>query len=105
MTKKELITLIMIIVILIILNVVNYVRRENMKKSYVILVEEAAIQVSINSAGTEELEDLPGIGPELAHRIVTYRSGNGRFEKLEDLKEVKGIGDKLYSNILPYIKL
>jgi competence ComEA-like helix-hairpin-helix protein len=105
MTKRELIVLIVIIVILTTLTVVNYIRRENAKKSYVILVEEAALQISINSAQIEEFEELLGIGPELAQRIVAYRNTHGQFEKLEDLKRVKGIGNKLYNNVLPYIKL
>jgi competence protein ComEA len=105
MTKRELIVLIMITVILATLTTVNYIRRENTKKSYVILIEEAALQISVNSARTEELEELPGIGPELAQRIVSYRDEHGQFETLEDLKRVKGIGNKLYNNVLPHIKL
>jgi competence protein ComEA len=105
MTKRELIVLIVIIAILATLTMVNYIRRENAKKNYVVLVEETALQILINSAQTAELEELPGIGPELAQRIVSYRNKHGQFETLEDLKRVKGIGNKLYNKILPYIKL
>ena len=56
-------------------------------------------KVNINSANQTELETLPGIGPSLAQRIIEYREVNGEFEKIEDLQNVKGIGDSKYSNI------
>lgn len=56
-------------------------------------------KVNINSANQTELETLPGIGPSLAQRIIEYREANGNFEKIEDVQNVKGIGDSKYSNI------
>lgn len=105
MKRKEIFILLILITVLLVINVVSYVRRENLKKSYVILVEEEAIQISINEADVDELTELPGIGPVLARRIIEYRNQNGLLEKLEDLKRVKGVGDNLYQKILPYIKL
>ena len=105
MNRKELVIIVVIIAILITINVINYIRRENFKKGYVALVEEKAVQISINDASANELEELPGIGPELADRIVEYRGENGKFRKLDDLKMVSGIGDKLLQKILPHIKL
>ena len=105
MKKREFTILLILIFILVVINAVSYVRKENLKKSYVILLEEEAIQISINEADVNELTELPGIGPVLASRIIEYRNQNGLFEKLEDLKRVKGIGDNLYQKILPYIKL
>jgi comEA protein len=105
MKRKEIFILLILITVLLVINVVSYVRRENLKKSYVILVEEEAIQISINEADVDELTELPGIGPVLASRIIEYRNQNGLLEKLEDLKQVKGVGDKVFQKILPYIKL
>lgn len=56
-------------------------------------------KVNINDAKQTELETLPGIGPSLAQRIIEYRETNGKFQKIEDLQNVKGIGDSKYSNI------
>ena len=48
--------------------------------------------LDINSAAAEELSALPGIGVELAERIVEYRAVNGEFQSVEDLDGVPGIG-------------
>jgi competence protein ComEA len=54
--------------------------------------------VNINSASAEELARLPGIGPATARAIVEYRSGEP-FRKAEDIRKVKGIGDKLFERL------
>lgn len=105
MNKREIWVLMILIVVLISINIVNYSKRENLKKSHSVLVEEGAVRISINDADAAELEDLPGIGPILAERIVEYRKKDGGFKTLEELKEVKGIGDKIFQKILPYLKL
>lgn len=49
--------------------------------------------LSLNRATAGQLQDLPGVGPVLAQRIVDHRDANGRFETVEDLLEVPGIGE------------
>jgi len=49
--------------------------------------------ININTAGYEALQGITGVGAVIAQRIIDYRSENGLFQKIEDLKNVKGIGD------------
>ncbi|HXE40673.1 MAG TPA: helix-hairpin-helix domain-containing protein [Azonexus sp.] len=50
--------------------------------------------VNINTASVDELDAVKGIGPSKAKAIVDYRSKNGQFKSVDDLKEVKGFGEK-----------
>lgn len=56
-------------------------------------------QISLNRATQAELEELPGVGPALAGRMIDWRTANGGFKKKEDLLNISGIGDKLYAGI------
>lgn len=62
-------------------------------------------QVNINTATAPELERLPGVGPALAARILEHREKNGAFKRVEDLLLVKGIGEKSFERLKPYIAL
>lgn len=55
--------------------------------------------ININKATQAELETLQGIGPSLATRIIEYREENGKFNSIEDIKNVSGIGDNKYDAI------
>ncbi len=55
--------------------------------------------VNINTAGSELLQTLPGIGPMTAERIIEYRETKGRFKSVGDIQDVKGIGPKKYEAI------
>lgn len=58
--------------------------------------------VNLNSASTDELDMLPGVGPAIASRIVEYRNKR-QFEKPRHLKRVKGIGPVTFSEMKPYV--
>lgn len=60
---------------------------------------EKSGKININTATQADLETIDGIGPALAERIVEYRKQNGKFKNIEELKSVKGIGDKKFESI------
>ena len=61
--------------------------------------ETAPEKIDHNRADAEELQTLPGIGEELAERIVCRRAENGAFESVEEIRSVDGIGEKKYEAI------
>lgn len=61
--------------------------------------------ISINFASEKQLEELKGVGPAMAKRIIDYRTNHGLFQTVESLTLVKGIGDKMLSNIIHQICL
>ena len=63
----------------------------------------ATAPVNLNSAAPAQLETLPGIGAAAAKRIVEYRQKNGAFKKIEELMNVKGIGEKSFLKLKPLI--
>lgn len=56
--------------------------------------------VNINSADAETLDTLPGIGPAIAEKIVAYRKANGPFHSIDELKNVSGIGESKYQDLI-----
>ncbi len=61
--------------------------------------------VNINTASLEELMRLDGVGPAMAARIMEYRSEHGLFSSADELKEVKGMGEKKFSAIKDYVEV
>lgn len=66
-------------------------------------IDDTKKLISLNSANKEELMTLPGIGESKALAIIAYREENGLFNNTEELKNIKGIGDKMFEKIKDYI--
>ena len=65
--------------------------------------EPAKKVVNINTATAAELTRLPRVGEKLAQRIVDHRKQHGAFRRAEDLMEVKGVGEKMFQTLKPYL--
>jgi competence protein ComEA len=63
------------------------------------------LRVDLNHADAAELAKLPGIGEQVAKRIIAYRTDNGPFQKTEELMNVRGIGEKTYLKLRPMLTL
>jgi competence protein ComEA len=63
----------------------------------------AAAPLNLNTATVTDLAKLPGIGPAVAARIVEHRQKNGGFKKIEELMNVRGIGEKMFLKLKPLV--
>lgn len=62
-------------------------------------------RVDLNQADQAELETLPGVGPRTAELIIEYRDDNGRFQKIEDLMNVRGIGERTFLRLRDLVRV
>jgi competence protein ComEA len=67
------------------------------------LQRDATHRIDLNRATRSELMQIPGVGPQLAERIVSYRDSRGQFTRVEDLDAVHGIGDATLNKIRPWV--
>jgi competence protein ComEA len=63
----------------------------------------ATAAINLNSATLEQLEALPGVGPKTAQLILEYRQKSGGFKKVEELMNIKGIGEKSFLKLKPMV--
>ena len=59
--------------------------------------------IDLNTATSVQLETLPGVGPRTAERILEYRREHGGFERIEDLMDVRGIGERTFLRLRPLV--
>lgn len=64
---------------------------------------EPVEKLDLNRASVEELELLPGLGPLRARRIIAWRNQSGPFESLEDLRFIRGLGERSVADLAPYV--
>ena len=62
-------------------------------------------QLDLNTATPAQLEELPGVGPVLAQRIIDWRTEHGRFTSVNELQEVSGVGEKKFESLKPHVRV
>lgn len=108
MDKKRWLDLMMITgIVFIIIGLAIGVRGEPKVEAKLIRNENRVVSglININLASEKELDILSGIGPAIAKRIVDYRNKIGKFTSKEQIKNVSGIGDKIYEGIMDKISI
>ena len=87
---------------------INYIPNKNETKLNATLTNQSnldtseSIKVNLNTANERELLNVPGIGPTKVKEIIKYREEKGQFNKVEDLKQVRGIGGKTFEKLKDY---
>ena len=84
------------------------ITKEIEKKESIILEEEKAAinqKINLNTASKEILMNVPNIGEKKADSIIEYRTQNGLFTKVEELKEISGIGNSVYEKVKDYFTI
>ena len=69
------------------------------------MIQMIIILININTANVQELDSLPGVGEATANKIVKYREEKGKFNSIEEIKNVNGIGDKKYEELKALISI
>ncbi|MBA3276328.1 MAG: ComEA family DNA-binding protein [Chloroflexia bacterium] len=65
--------------------------------------DSASSLININTSGVSELDQLPGVGPAIAQRIVDYRETNGPFDSVDELAEIDGISEAMVEELRPLV--
>ncbi len=63
----------------------------------------ASGKINLNTATVAQLTTLPGIGPRIAERIITYRKQHGPFKRIEEIMNVRGVGRKVFQRIRDHL--
>ena len=100
LTRQEKIVLIFVSSVVFLGISISYIAKHNPRfKNYfsdISSQESSSKKINLGNASPDELISLPGIGPELASRIIEYRVTSGGFKTIEDIKKVKGIGNRKF---------
>ena len=108
LTKQEKLVLFILGIVLLAGSGLQYLLKKYPQLTDIVnLVETDKIypKVDINKAGFQELVDLPYIGPYTAQKIIDYRTQNGPFKTLNQIKFVKGIKEKNFREFSAYLKI
>jgi competence protein ComEA len=95
--------ILMVVLMVLGLAAVAQAGQETSRRSAPAAKSPASAPVNLNTATVAQLETLPGIGKSVAERILEYREKVGSFKKVEDLMNVRGIGEKSFLKLKPLV--
>lgn len=78
---------------------INFAVKVNAPVAGAFKMDNHLAKINLNQATPQDLLNLPGISPKLANKILAYRNNRGMFKGIEELKEIKGIGDYRYEKL------
>ena len=107
-TRHERIVLVSLAVVLLVGTILHHAVKVNSRLSHVAHIFESDKlyqKIDINKATLEQLDNLPGVGPVTARRILDYRTQEGVFTNLDELKNVSGISNFTYKKIVKFLKV
>lgn len=78
-------------------------KSDNTQHEFIVKVGGSSGKININTASAQELAGLPGVGPAIAQKIVSYRETNGPFQSVDDLDNVPGIGPSTVTKVAPLV--
>ena len=102
LTKQERQVILFLIIVALIGLGINFLTKHFSQIRVIGYVSQDIGKVNLNQANLETLIDIPGIGKILAQRIIDYRQQNGKFNVIDELNNVKGIGKSKYQAIKDY---
>ncbi|MEA3312590.1 MAG: helix-hairpin-helix domain-containing protein [candidate division WOR-3 bacterium] len=103
--SREVVVLVILAGILVIGILIGVLRHSARSEIKLEATSHAPMRISLNQATAEDLSRLPGIGPELASRIILYRKEHGDFLHTDSLLNVPGIGETKLREIKPYLEV
>ena len=95
--------IVMVVLLILGLAVAAQAGQEGPRRTTPAAKASASSPVNLNTATVTQLESLPGIGKSTAERILEYRQKSGGFKKVEDLMNVRGIGEKSFLKLKPLV--
>jgi competence protein ComEA len=95
--------ILMMVLVILGLGVAAQADQETPRRTAPAAKASASGPLNLNTATVSQLEALPGIGKSTAERILEYRDKSGGFKKIEDLMNVRGVGEKSFLKLKPLI--
>jgi len=95
--------IVMVVLLILGLGIAAQAGQEGPRRTTPVAKASASGPLNLNSATVAQLESLPGIGKSTAERILEYREKSGGFKKVEDLMNVRGIGEKSFLKLKPLV--